>query len=241
MSDWKQTFLKDLEKVKNPKKAAFFPRFFKTGPGEYGEGDKFLGITVPNQRKIAKLYANKLSLDDLEVLIKSPIHEVRLTCLFILVFQYKSKGISEIEKGKIVSFYFKNTKYINNWDLVDASADKILGDYYFLKDKTKLLNLKNSKNLWENRIAILSSFDWIRKGQYAETIYLCESFLSHPHDLIHKATGWMLREIGNRDKKVLIQFLEHNVTKMPRTMLRYAIEKLNTEERKKWLSYKKET
>ncbi|TGL75592.1 DNA alkylation repair protein [Leptospira jelokensis] len=241
MSDWKQTFLKELEKVKNPKKAAFFPRFFKTGPGEYGEGDKFLGITVPNQRKIAKLYANKLSLDDLEVLIKSPIHEVRLTCLFILVFQYKNKGISEIEKGKIVSFYFKNTKYINNWDLADASADKILGDYYFLKDKTKLLNLKDSKNLWENRIAILSSFDWIRKGQYAETIYLCENFLSHPHDLIHKATGWMLREIGNRDKKVLIQFLEHNVTKMPRTMLRYAIEKLNTEERKKWLSYKKET
>ncbi|TGL21815.1 DNA alkylation repair protein [Leptospira yanagawae] len=241
MSDLNQSFLKDLEKVKNPKKAAFFPRFFKTGPGEYGEGDKFLGITVPNQRKIAKQYANKLSLDDLEVLIQSPFHEVRLSCLLVLVLKYKAKGISDLEKQKIVSFYFKNTRYINNWDLVDASADKILGDYFFPKDKTKVLDLKNSKSLWENRIAILSSFDWIRKGQFAETIYLCEFFLTHPHDLIHKATGWMLREIGNRDKKVLIQFLEQNVTKMPRTMLRYAIEKLQDQERKKWLSYKKET
>lgn len=241
MKDIKTSFLEDLQKERNPKKASFFPRFFKTGPGEYGEGDLFLGITVPNQRKIAKQYATKLSLDDLQTLIQSPFHEVRLTTLLILVFQYQSKGISEKEKQAIVSFYFNNTKYINNWDLVDASADKILGEFYFQKDKIKILKLKDSKSLWENRIAIISSFFWIRKGFYDETIFLCKSYLNHPHDLIHKATGWMLREVGNRDKKVLVSFLENHVTKMPRTMLRYAIEKLPPSERKKWLSFKKES
>ncbi|TGM74612.1 DNA alkylation repair protein [Leptospira bouyouniensis] len=235
----KETLIEELKKLKDPKKAKFFPRFFKSGPGEYGEGDVFLGITVPNQRIIAKKYAHSLDLKDLQILMTSPYHEVRLTTLLILVHQYQTKNIEESKKEKIVKFYLNNTKYINNWDLVDASADKILGEYYFEKDKSFITKLRNSNDLWENRIAILTTFYWIRKGLFTETISLCEYFLNHPHDLIHKATGWMLREIGKRDLEILKKFLKSHVTQMPRTMLRYAIEKLPPKERRKWLDFKK--
>ncbi|MCW7467128.1 DNA alkylation repair protein [Leptospira levettii] len=240
MKETKEFFLEELNKHKDLNKAKFFPRFFKTGPGEYGEGDLFLGITVPKQRLVAKKFAPKLSLDDLQSLIVSPYHEVRLTTLLILIQKYQTKKITEIEKEKIVKFYLKNTKYINNWDLVDVSADKIIGDYYFDKNNVMIQKLKNSKDLWENRIAILSTFHWIRKGRFEETLMLCEHFLNHNHDLIHKATGWMLREIGKRDIQTLRTFLKNHATKMPRTMLRYAIEKLTTSERKKWLELKME-
>lgn len=238
MKQHRDLLIEALHEEKNPEKAKFFPRFFKTGPGQYGEGDQFLGVTVPKQRKIAKTFADKLSLEDLGALLQSPLHEVRFTTLLILILKYQTKKIEEDQKEKIVNFYLKNTKYINNWDLVDVSADKILGDYYFDKDKDKILNLRNSKDLWENRIAVLSSFYWLRKGQFDETIQLCESFLNHPHDLIHKATGWMLREIGKRDIRVLKNFLNSHATVMPRTMLRYAIEKLPPSERRKWLDKK---
>ncbi|ABZ94832.1 DNA alkylation repair enzyme [Leptospira biflexa serovar Patoc strain 'Patoc 1 (Ames)'] len=240
MKQTKELFIEALNKEKDPKKAKFFPRFFKTGPGEYGEGDQFLGVTVPKQRMIAKKFAQSLSLEDLQSLISSPFHEVRLATLFVLILKFQFKKATEEDQMAIVQFYLKNTKYINNWDLVDASADKILGEYFFQKDKTTILKLKNSKDLWENRIIILSTFYWIRKGHFTETISLCEFFLNHPHDLIHKATGWMLREIGKRDLNILIQFLNAYVTKMPRTMLRYAIEKLPPSERRKWLDLKKE-
>ncbi|XDD45475.1 DNA alkylation repair protein [Leptospira sp. WS39.C2] len=235
-----ELFIDSLNKEKDHKKAKFFPSFFKTGPGEYAEGDQFLGVTVPKQRIVAKKFAKDLTLDDLQSLIRSPYHEVRLTTLLILIQKYQTKNILEMEKERIVQFYFKNTKNINNWDLVDISADKILGDYYFDKNKDFLMNLRNSKDLWENRIAILCTFHWIRRGHYTETISLCEHYLNHPHDLIHKATGWMLREIGKRDIQILRNFLKQHAAKMPRTMLRYAIEKLTPSERKKWLETKKD-
>lgn len=231
-----ESILSDLKKASNKEKADFLPKFFKSGPGEYGAGDKFLGVTVPIQRQIAKQYYKEINLKNLETLITSPFHEVRLTTLLILVFKFTSKKTNESEQKEIVDFYLRHTKSINNWDLVDSSAEKILGAYYFERNRKILHQFQKSKDLWENRIAILSTFYFIRKGDFEDTLRYCESYLSHEHDLIHKATGWMLREIGNRDPKTLKSFLKSHVSKMPRTMLRYAIEKLPEPERKFWLS-----
>lgn len=238
MKQISQNIISDLKRVSNKEKAEFFPKFFKVGPGEYGEGDKFFGVTVPIQRQIAKKYYKNIDLNSLESLITSPFHEVRLTTLLILVLKFTSKTCNELEKKKIVDFYLRHTKYINNWDLVDSSADKILGEYFFRRSRKILDQLQKSKNLWKNRIAILSTFYFIRKDDFEDTLRYCESYLSHKHDLIHKATGWMLREIGNRDPNVLKNFLKSHVSKMPRTMLRYSIEKLPEKERKFWLSQK---
>jgi 3-methyladenine DNA glycosylase AlkD len=209
--------------------------FFKTSKGEYGEGDKFAGLKVPTQRKLAKEFKHLL-LSDLKKLLSSPIHEERLISLFILVDQY---SVSD-EKGKkeIFNFYLENRKGINNWDLVDLSAPKIVGKHLVDKDKSIILEFANSTELWEKRIAILSTQLFIKNGIYDTTIQIAEILLNDKHDLIHKAVGWMLREIGNKDLKTEEDFLKRYYKKMPRTMLRYAIEKFPESKRKKYLEGK---
>ncbi len=226
----------DIKKNSNPQKAKILQRFFKTGKGEYGEGDVFLGITVPESRKIAKKYVS-ISLDEITLLLQSKIHEERLISLLILVEKFNKAD----DKKQIFDFYLENTKYINNWDLVDLSADKIIGNFlfYFGKDypiyKILLTNLAKSTNLWERRIAIISTFHFIKNNQFEETLKIAELLLKDKHDLIHKAVGWMLREIGKKDQNIIESFLKENYKSMPRTMLRYAIEKLPEDKRKAYL------
>ncbi len=239
--------IKEINRNKNTEKAKILSRFFKTGKGEYGYGDVFLGLTVPVSRKIASRY--NLPLSEIEDLLKNKIHEVRLIGLFILIKTYKSA--SEKDKEKIFKFYLRNTKHINNWDLVDTSAPYIVGDYLLNKKTARphqssgaggnrdiLYKLANSKNLWEERIAIISTFAFIRKNDFKETLDICKILLNHKHDLIHKACGWMLREVGKKDEAVLKRFLNENISKMPRTMLRYAIEKFTEKERIEYLKRK---
>ena len=225
--------VREINNLKNLEKAKILSRFFKTGKGEYGEGDIFIGLTVPLQRSIAKRYSY-LTLPDLQKLIDSPIHEYRLISLLILVEKYK-KG-SQKEKKNIVAFYLKNTKKINNWDLVDLSAEKILGDYFMDKDKAIIYKLTKSANIWERRISILTTFQFIKNKKYDDTLKISEILLKDKHDLIHKAVGWMLREIGKRDKKKEIEFLDKFYKTMPRTMLRYALEKFAESKRKYYLN-----
>ena len=226
---------KDLSQLSNPVKAKILSRFFKTGKGQYGEGDIFLGIPVPQQRKVAKRYVN-LSLNDLQKLLFSKIHEHRLTAIIILVSKYKKADY--INKSEIFNFYLKNTKNINNWDLVDLSAPKIVGDYLINKDTAILSELAKSNNLWERRIAILSTFTFIRNNNFEDALNISELLLQDKHDIIHKAVGWMLREIGKRDQETEEQFLNKYCIKMPRTMLRYAIEKFSENKRKFYLNQK---
>jgi 3-methyladenine DNA glycosylase AlkD len=223
---------KDLKKLANPEKAKILQRFFKTGKGEYGEGDVFLGITVPEQRKIAKKYSG-LPLSETQKLLSGKIHEHRLTALLILVIKYKKAD--DTDKKKISHFYIKNFKHINNWDLVDLSSEKILGDYLLEKDKSLLYRLAKSKNLWERRIAVITTFAFIRNNQFNDTLKISGLLLNDRHDLIHKAVGWMLREIGKRDQEVEEKFLQKYYRKMPRTMLRYAIEKFDEKKRQFYL------
>lgn len=223
---------KDLQKQADPDRAKVLLRFFKTGKGEYGEGDRFFGIPVPEQRQLAKKYKT-LSLQDLQELISSRIHEHRLVALLILILQYARAH----EQGKrdIVKFYLDNTRHINNWDLVDLSAEKILGSFLLGNDREILCQLAESPNLWERRIAVMSTFAFIRQGQFEDTFRLAEMLLKDPHDLIHKAVGWMLREIGKRDQGSEERFLREHSQTMPRTMLRYAIERFEQEKRTSYL------
>lgn len=223
-----------LQEVADPEKAAFFPSFFKTGPGEYGEGDVFIGVTVPKQRKIVKEFARQATLVEIEELLQQEIHEYRLTALLLLVEKY-ARSKREGKKQEIVDLYLANTKYINNWDLVDASAEKILGIHYFDKDTSILRQLAKSESLWEQRMAIISTFYFIRNEQYQPTLDIAELLLNHPHDLIHKAVGWMLREVGKKNYDVEYEFLLKHYRTMPRTMLRYAIEKFEPEVRQQFL------
>ena len=222
----------DFQKLRNPQKAKILSRFFKTGKGEYGEGDIFLGITVPQTRAIAKKYTH-LNLKDLEKLLSSKIHEYRLIALLILIENYKKANIEH--KNSIFNFYVKNTKFINNWDLVDLSAPHIIGNFLLDKDKSILYNLAKSSNLWEKRIAIISTYAFIRLYKFKHTLKISEILMNDNHDLIHKAVGWMLREVGKRNKDVEEKFLNQHYKKMPRTMLRYAIEKFDNNKRKKYL------
>ncbi|PIR55492.1 DNA alkylation repair protein [Candidatus Peregrinibacteria bacterium CG10_big_fil_rev_8_21_14_0_10_36_19] len=216
---------KDLQAYANQEKAEFFPRFFKTGKGQYAEGDKFIGVTVPNQRKIAKKYTN-LPLPEVEKLLRDPIHECRLTALLILIEKYKTSPQA------IYDLYIKNLKYINNWDLVDTSAPKILGEYLLENPNRDLLHkLAKSQNLWERRIAIISTQTFIKHLQFDDTIKIATLLLQDTHDLIHKAVGWMLREVGKKDLKTLENFLKKHHKTMPRTALRYAIEHLPQDKR----------
>ena len=222
----------DLSQLRNPEKARILSRFFKTAKGQYGEGDIFLGIPVPEQRKVAKKYSN-LPLNDLQELLSSEVHEHRLTALLILVNKYNKADSAS--KTIIFNFYMKNTTNINNWDLVDLSAPKIVGDYLLNKDRSVLFKLARSDNLWERRIAVLSTFTFIKNNDFKDTLKISKVLLLDDHDLIHKAVGWMLREIGKRDQEIEERFLKKHYTQMPRTMLRYAIEKLNERKRKFYL------
>ena len=223
---------KDLNKLKNKEKAKILAGFFKTGKGEYGEGDIFLGIIVPEQLKIAKKYFD-LNLNGLNKLIFSKIHEYRLVSLLILINKYNK--VDNKEKKKIFSFYLKNIKYINNWDLVDLSAPNIIGDYLLDKDRKILYKLAKSKNLWEKRISIISTYRFIKENNFNDTLKISEILLNDEHDLIHKAVGWMLREVGKKDQAIEEKFLRKYHKVMPRTMLRYAIEKFDENKRKFYL------
>ena len=224
-----------FSQLSNPEKAKNLSWFFKTGKGQYGEGDVFIGISVPEQRKIAKKYIN-ITLKDLQELFNSKIHEHRLTVLLILVSKYEKAD--DLSKKKIFDFYLKNTRNINNWDLVDLSAPKIVGDYLLNKEPSILFRLARSNTLWERRIAVLSTFTFIRNNDFKMSLKIAKLLLHDEHDLIHKAVGWMLREIGKKDQEIEEQFLIKNCTQMPRTMLRYAIEKFDKEKRKFYLSQK---
>jgi 3-methyladenine DNA glycosylase AlkD len=217
-------------------------RFFKTGPGEYGHGDQFLGVSVPEIRIVARQYRH-LATPDLTGLIRSPIHEERLLGLMILRIQYESANRAGDEKQvkKLLRFYLANLKSVNNWDLVDSSAPYVSGHYWFhfltAKERMQvLLKLARSKNLWLKRVAVVSAFYGIRQKQFVEIIKLSELLLHDSHDLIQKAVGWMLREVGKRDQSTLIDFLDRHAHIMPRTMLRYSIERLSPRQRKQYLS-----
>lgn len=225
---------KELLNESDPDKARVLQGFFKTGVGEYGEGDIFLGVTVPVSRKIAIKYKN-LNLPDVRKLLKSEIHEERLTALLILVHNFKEGD--ESEKKKIFNFYLKNIRFVNNWDLVDLSADKIVGAYLSdMKDRGVLYKLAKSKNLWERRIAIVATFNFIKNDEFKDTLKTAKILLEDNHDLIHKAVGWMLREVGKRSSETEDQFLKKHYKKMPRTMLRYAIEKFPEKRRREYLN-----
>lgn len=231
--------LEQLRSFVLPEKALFYPKFFKTGPGEYAEGDKFLGVTVPNQRRLAKAYYKRLTMGETIRLLQSPWHEERSTALFILVLKYQ-KGEPQT-KTHIFDVYMDNTQFVNNWDLVDSSADRIVGDWlqnspYKMK---VLMKLAASESLWERRIAMLSTFYYIKQGSPDEALVIAEKLLHDEHDLIQKAVGWMLREIGKRvDVSVLITFLDQHAATMPRTALRYAIEHLSPETKKHYMHLK---
>ncbi|EKD43188.1 MAG: putative DNA alkylation repair enzyme [uncultured bacterium] len=218
------SYIAELKSASNFTLAKNLSGFFKTGKGQYGEGDVFLGIYVPNQRKISKKYL-ELSFTDLSTLLKSKIHEHRLGALFILNDQF-NKADTKTQK-KIFEFYLKNAKSINNWDLVDLSAPRIVGMWLNNKPKDILYKLAHSNNLWQKRIAIISTLAFIREKHFEDTLKIAEILLDDTHDLIHKAAGWMLREVGKKDVVVLKKFLDKHCKKMPRTMLRYAIEKFN--------------
>ena len=222
-----------LKKLGNAKRAADSARFFKTSKGQYGEGDVFLGITVPVQRQIARQYLD-LPLTDTLLLLKSKYHEYRFAALEILVGKFE---IGNVQMRKaIYNFYISHARSINNWDLVDTSARAIAGSWLMDHSKLPLYKLARSSNLWEKRIAIVATHEFIIQGQYVETLKISKILFSDSHDLLHKAVGWMLREVGKKDQKVLEQFLKENYTNIPRTTLRYAIERFPEKLRKRYLS-----
>jgi 3-methyladenine DNA glycosylase AlkD len=224
----------DFLKLASPKQAALLSYFFKTGPGEYAEGDKFYGIKVPETRKLVKKYFKEISLEETRELLQSGFHEERLGALLILVEKFRHGD--EKEKEKIYKLYLDNTEKINNWDLVDLTAPQIVGAFLDNKPKDILFKLADSKILWARRIAILATFYFIKNGQPEFTLDLADRLMSDKHDLIHKAVGWMLREVGKRcSEKLLESYLKPRYKKMPRTMLRYAIERLPEAKRKNYL------
>ena len=218
----------ELQALSNAEKREIFPKFFKAGKGEYGEGDRFLGVTVPNIRAIAKQYKN-ISLNEIRELMQSEWHEVRLCALLIMV--EKSKKKDEALRQQLFDLYLSQTDRINNWDLVDLSCRFIVGEYLLDKSRDILYQLAQSPLLWDNRIAIVSTYAFIRKGQLEDTYVLSDIMMHYPHDLMHKAIGWMLREAGKRDANRLYNYVMSHRADMPRTMLRYAIEKFSPAER----------
>lgn len=225
---------KDLAKLKNPHKAKVLQRFFKTGKGEYGEGDIFLGLTVPQSRIIAQKYKD-LQFDEINQLLQSKIHEERLIALLILVHNFQHGG--DVEKEEIYQYYLSHTKYINNWDLVDLSADKIVGQYLLGKPRDILVSLARSHLVWERRIAMIATYQFIKNKDADDTFRIAKILLQDKHDLIQKAVGWMLREVGKRcSQEELEAFLKKHYKVMPRTSLRYAIEHFSEEIRSKYLN-----
>lgn len=210
-------------------------RFFKTGPGEYGEGDRFLGVSMPDLRSLVPL-TDELTDDETQTLITSPWHEERMLGLLVLVRRFTRAKKNDAARKQLVERYLASTSFINNWDLVDCTAPHLLGVWLLDHDRKILSRLAASKSLWEQRIAVLATLSLIRADQFDDTLALCERLLDHPHDLMHKACGWMLRELGKRDLSTLRQFLDQHAATMPRTMLRYAIEKLSDRERKRYMA-----
>ncbi len=218
-----------LMQLSNPEKAKVLQRFFKTGKGEYGEGDVFIGVMVPDSRRVAKEFTN-ISFENIKKLLQSKIHEERLVGLLILVEKYKQ------DREGVYKFYIENISRINNWDLVDLTADKIIGDFIKDSDKSILYKLVKSENIWERRISIISTFNFIKNNKFEDALKISEILLNDKHDLIQKAVGWMLREIGKRDLKAEEQFLKKHYKKMPRTTLRYAIERFDDRLKKFYMS-----
>jgi len=220
----------DLGKFADAEKAKTLQNFFKTGKGEYGEGDVFIGVTVPQARAVAKKHSG-IRLWEVEELLKSPVHEERLLAALILVEKFEGA-----ERERVADFYLRNARRFNNWDLVDLSAYKILGEWVMVsRDSSILYRLARSPDLWERRISIISTFAFIRRGVYGDTLRIAEMLLGDGHDLMHKAVGWMLREVGKRDEKALEGFLDRHAADMPRTALRYAVERLPGAKRKKYM------
>ncbi|MDE6296819.1 MAG: DNA alkylation repair protein [Muribaculaceae bacterium] len=240
---------RELKELRNDKQRDHLMRFFKTGKSEYGEGDRFLGLRVPQTRSIVKEAKHSVEDKEIEKLLYSEWHEVRLCGLLLLVEEMKGNmpkkkddvetlKIKESRREELALFYLRHARQANNWDLVDLSCEYILGVYIRLCGKEKydiLYRLTESDNLWEQRIAIVTTLELIRNGIFEPTFYISEKLIDHPHDLIHKAIGWMLREVGKRNKDLLLDFLEKNSTRLPRTALRYAIERLPEDERQYWL------
>ena len=224
--------LKQLQQQANPARAAGQQRFFKTGPGEYAEGDQFLGLTLPQTRALAKKWAAQTREEDLEKLFASPWHEARAVAVLVLVEQFE-KSKEEKARQAVFDFYVAHLPRCNNWDLIDISAYKIIGAYlYGCKDCRLFYRLARSHNLWEQRAAIVGTMYWVKRGDFAITLDLARQFCSHPHDLMHKATGWLLREVGKKDEGALCAFLAENCRHMPRTMLRYSLERLPAKKKK---------
>lgn len=224
---------KNLRKYASKEKAKLLERFFKTGPGEYAQGDKFIGVQVSCIRSVVKEFKDVFSLNEAEQLLKSSIHEERLAALLILISKFKESD--QRVQDKIHRLYLKNTRCINNWDLVDLSAKHITGAYLLNRDKKILYDLARSRNLWKRRIAVLSCFHYIGLDKFDDCLKIARVLINDEHDLIHKAVGWMLREIGKRDLKTEEVFLKKHYKSMPRTMLRYAIERFEENKRLKYL------
>jgi 3-methyladenine DNA glycosylase AlkD len=231
MSEKLKAIQKEIRNIADKKKAEMMRRFFKTGRGEYGEGDIFLGISVPHSRKIAKEYSG-ISLGEIGALLHSKIHEERLVALLLCIEKFKE----EKNKRGIYELYLGNTRWINNWDLVDLSADKIVGAYIFSGDKRVLFTLAHSRNMWERRIAMIATLYFIRRGVFGDTLKIAEILVYDRHDLIQKAVGWMLREVGKRSMSTEEKFLKKYYKTMPRMMLRYAIERFPETRRKMYIS-----
>ena len=227
---------KELRTYASPKKAAIARRFFKTGPGEYGEGDIFIGVKVPELRLVARAF-EVLPLNENIQLLASPIHEERFLALLILIRKYEGGDL--VLKKMIVDLYLKHTRHINNWDLIDVSSHKIIGNWLKGKERKLLTKLARSRNMWERRIAIVSTYAFIRENDLMDTFCIADILINDGEDLLHKATGWMLREAGKRDRLALEIFLNPRYETMPRTMLRYAIEQFPEAKRKKYLFGKK--
>jgi len=229
--NWLNIIEQELRKHATAERARVSIRYFKTGKGEYGEGDQFLGVAVPFQRAIAAQYANQLGVTDVASLLSSPYHEIRLTGLFILNKRFL-KSANQKESKQWVDLYLFQIAYVNNWDLVDSSAPIVLGNWLQNRNRKILYQFARSKNLWKNRIAMLTTLAFIRKNELEDLLKLATLFIHHPHDLMHKATGWMLREGWKRNPKVIEAFLTEFASQMPRTMLRYAIEKMSPAKKK---------
>ncbi len=222
---------KELKKLSDKKKAAILQKFFKTGEGEYGFGDVFLGLTVPQSRELAIKYKD-LNFGELLELLRSEVHEERMVALLVMVYQFEHE---EMLQRRIYEFYLKNIKFVNNWDLVDLSSDKIVGAYLMDKPKTVLYKLCESKNLWERRIAMVATYHFIKNDEFEDALEVAQRLIEDEADLIQKAVGWMLREVGKRNEKLELEFLSKNYKKMGRTALRHAIEKFPENTRKNYL------
>ena len=225
-----------LRAIANPRDAEVLQRFFKTGPSEYGEGDVFLGIRAPRMKQIVREFRDKVPQSEIEKLLNSELHEARVFALSVLVEKFQR---DEKSRKEIFNFYLSHTARINNWDLVDLSAAQIVGGWLFTRSRAPLYALAKSKSLWERRIAVIATFHFIRQNDFADTLKLAELLLRDKHDLMHKACGWMLREVGKRDVKTLEAFLDAHAAKMPRTMLRYAIEKFSEPRRQHYLKLRR--